>query len=81
MTQKTWTDKISNPAQLGGIETAVMDDGRGRGTRIAWVNTGTAAAILLGFSWILWKLFVSFRQQTNSKPATKSKAALDKKRK
>lgn len=36
-----WTDKISNPAQLGGIETSVLDNGPGRGTRIAWVNTGT----------------------------------------
>jgi galactose mutarotase-like enzyme len=34
-------DMVSNPAQLGGIETAVLDNGRGRGTRIAWVNTGT----------------------------------------
>jgi len=36
-----WIDKISNPAQLGGIETAVLDNGPGRGTRIAWINTGT----------------------------------------
>ena len=41
MTEKNWTDKISNPAQLGGIETAVIDNGQGRGARIAWVNTGT----------------------------------------
>lgn len=31
---------MSNHRQLGGIEIAVLDDGRGRGTRIAWVNTG-----------------------------------------
>ncbi len=37
----SWTDKISNPAQLGGIETSVLDNGAGRGTRIAWINTGT----------------------------------------
>jgi len=37
----TWQNKISNPAQLGGIETAVLDNGLGRGTRIAWINTGT----------------------------------------
>ena len=37
----TWVDKISNHAQLGGIETAVIDNGPGRGTRIAWINTGT----------------------------------------
>lgn len=36
-----WIDKISNPAQLGGIETAIIDNGLGRGTRIAWINTGT----------------------------------------
>ena len=29
-----------NPAQVGGIETSVMDDGLGKGVRIAWVNTG-----------------------------------------
>jgi hypothetical protein len=38
---QAWTDKISNPAQLGGIETSVLDNGLGRGTRIAWINTGT----------------------------------------
>ncbi len=36
-----WLGKLSNPAQLGGIETAVLDNGPGRGTRVAWVNTGT----------------------------------------
>lgn len=35
-----WTDKISNSAQVGGIETAVLDNGAGRGVRIAWINTG-----------------------------------------
>ena len=33
--------KVSNPAQLGGIETAVLDNGTGRGVRVAWVNTGS----------------------------------------
>ena len=37
----TWKDKISNPAQLGGIETSVLDNGLARGNRIAWINTGT----------------------------------------
>ena len=37
----SWNGKISNPAQLGGIETSVLDNGVGRGTRIAWINTGT----------------------------------------
>ncbi|MBA2762693.1 MAG: DUF4432 family protein, partial [Segetibacter sp.] len=36
-----WHNKISNSAQLGGIETAVLDNGAGRGTRIAWINTGS----------------------------------------
>ena len=36
-----WIGKISNPAQLGGIETSILDNGLGRGTRIAWINTGT----------------------------------------
>ena len=36
-----WKNKISNHAQLGGIETSVLDNGVGRGTRIAWINTGT----------------------------------------
>ncbi len=34
--------KVINPQQLGGIETSVLDNGPGRGTRIAWVNTGSA---------------------------------------
>ena len=41
MAQSPWSGKLSNPAQLGGIETAVLDNGAGRGTRIAWINTGT----------------------------------------
>lgn len=41
MTQHLWRDKISNTAQLGGIETSVLDNGTGRGTRIAWINTGS----------------------------------------
>ena len=36
-----WKDKISNHVQIGGIETSVIDDGLGRGVRIAWVNTGS----------------------------------------
>jgi hypothetical protein len=34
-------ERISNPLQVGGIETSVLDNGAGRGTRIAWVNTGS----------------------------------------
>lgn len=37
---QNWKDKISNHAQLGGIETSVLDNGAARGTRIAWINTG-----------------------------------------
>ena len=36
-----YKDKISNPAQLGGVETSILDNGSGRGIRIAWINTGT----------------------------------------
>ncbi|MFB9295131.1 aldose 1-epimerase family protein [Persicitalea jodogahamensis] len=39
--KENWHNKIGNPAQLGGIETSVLDNGLGRGTRIAWINTGT----------------------------------------
>ncbi|MCU0913775.1 MAG: aldose 1-epimerase family protein [Planctomycetes bacterium] len=38
--QPSWQGKVINPAQVGGIETSVLDDGPGRGTRIAWINTG-----------------------------------------
>jgi Domain of unknown function (DUF4432) len=34
-------NKISNHHQLGGIETSIIDNGLGRGCRIAWINTGT----------------------------------------
>ena len=36
-----WTGKISNHKQLGGIETSVLDNGAGRGVRIAWIDTGS----------------------------------------
>ena len=39
--QASWSGKISNIHQLGGIETSVLDNGTGRGVGIAWVNTGT----------------------------------------
>lgn len=43
MTHRTehWKGKISHYSQLGGIETSVLDNGSARGTRIAWINTGT----------------------------------------
>ncbi|ERM84676.1 hypothetical protein P872_23490 [Rhodonellum psychrophilum GCM71 = DSM 17998] len=34
-------DFISNSAQLGGIETSILDNGPGKGVRMAWVNTGS----------------------------------------
>ena len=36
-----WENKISHYLQVGGIETAVLDNGAGRGTRVAWINTGS----------------------------------------
>lgn len=36
-----WQNKVSNYAQVGGIETSILDNGLGKGTRIAWVNTGS----------------------------------------
>jgi len=36
-----WQDKVGNFAQIGGIETSVLDNGPGKGTRMAWVNTGS----------------------------------------
>ena len=36
-----WKNKISNPHQLGGIETSILDNGAGKGVRIAWINTGS----------------------------------------
>jgi Domain of unknown function (DUF4432) len=32
---------ISNHQQIGGIETSILDNGVGRGNRIAWINTGS----------------------------------------
>lgn len=34
-------DKVANHLQIGGIETAILDNGKAKGTRIAWVNTGS----------------------------------------
>src|SRR3954454_9711536 len=33
-------DRFINPAQLGGIESYIIDDGAGRGVRALCVNTG-----------------------------------------
>jgi hypothetical protein len=32
MTHMPWKDKVSNHAQIGGIETSVIDNGLGHGT-------------------------------------------------
>lgn len=37
-----WQGKVINHAQIAGIETSVLDNGFGKGVRIAWVNTGSA---------------------------------------
>lgn len=41
MAKMDWKDKISHHSQVGGIETSVLDNGLGRGCRIAWVHTGS----------------------------------------
>ncbi|WP_026951031.1 aldose 1-epimerase family protein [Algoriphagus mannitolivorans] len=38
---RSWKYKLSNTHQIGGIETSILDNGAGKGVRIAWVNTGT----------------------------------------
>lgn len=38
---ENWKDKVGNVHQLGGIETSVLDNGPARGSRIAWINTGS----------------------------------------
>ena len=38
---KSWLDKVSNTAQIGGIETSIIDNSPARGNRIAWINTGS----------------------------------------
>ena len=38
---ESWKDKVGNISQIGGIETAVLDNGPTRGSRVAWVNTGS----------------------------------------
>ena len=38
---ESWKNNSGNISQLGGIETSVLDNGPARGSRIAWVNTGS----------------------------------------
>ncbi|MDN3689675.1 aldose 1-epimerase family protein [Cyclobacterium jeungdonense] len=35
-----WHGKVGNVHQIGGIETSVLDNGPGRGVRVAWIDTG-----------------------------------------
>lgn len=38
---KNGQEKVSNVHQVGGIEMSILDNGAGRGLRIAWFNTGS----------------------------------------
>lgn len=38
---QNWKEKVSNIHQIGGIEMSIIDNGAGRGLRIAWFNTGS----------------------------------------
>jgi hypothetical protein len=40
-TRNNWLNKVGNISQVGGIETSVLDNGSARGSRIAWINTGS----------------------------------------
>jgi len=35
-----WKNKVANVHQIGGIETAILDNGTARGMRVAYINTG-----------------------------------------
>jgi hypothetical protein len=39
--RQIWSDKVGHVSQVGGIETAVFDNGVSRGIRVAWINTGS----------------------------------------
>lgn len=39
--EQSWSGKVGNVKQLGGIETSVLDNGAGAGVRIAWIDTGS----------------------------------------
>jgi hypothetical protein len=41
MGKMPWPHKVNNISQIAGIETSVIDNGAGKGTRIANVNTGS----------------------------------------
>ncbi len=41
MKNDSWVDKVGNISQVGGIETSILDNGPAKGSRIAWINTGS----------------------------------------
>ena len=41
LNEQTWKSKVSNTKQIGGIESSILDNGPGKGVRIAWINTGS----------------------------------------
>ncbi len=41
MIRDGYKEKMINPHQLGGIETYVCENGAAKGSRVAWVNTGS----------------------------------------
>lgn len=41
LSNTSWEGKISNHQQIGGIETSLLDNGHGKGVRIAWITTGS----------------------------------------
>lgn len=40
---------INNHHQIGGIETSILDNGIGKGNRIAWINTGSGLRFKVNF--------------------------------
>jgi len=41
MIRDGYEEKVINPHQVGGIETYICDNGAAKGSRVAWVNTGS----------------------------------------
>ncbi|CAK7269568.1 protease B nonderepressible form [Sporothrix epigloea] len=51
------------------IRVPVLDSNKSQ-----WVNVGTSAAVLLGFSWVLWKLLSVYLRTGYGRPAAPSQA-------
>jgi len=47
MIRNGYKDKIINPHQVGGIETYVCDNGAAKGSRVAWINTGSGLRFMV----------------------------------